>query len=129
MSQKLNKTKTRHWYSSIPYAYGWYIACYIVHIYRLSGSIGAYHCIGMVKKSSFWFVDRGFRPQYTLLKILDLTVGALLTFLYEKTKREATLKALYYYSILLQSGAFLIFSSVRYISHIELCLSIEPLVQ
>ena len=62
--QRINKIQANSWYSSTPYAYGWYIARYTVHIYRLSGSNRAYHGVDVVKKLSFWFVDRAFRLEY-----------------------------------------------------------------
>ena len=41
--QRINKIQAIRWHNSTPYVYGWYIACYMVHIYCLSGSNRAYH--------------------------------------------------------------------------------------
>ena len=78
-SWKINtiQVQASNWYSSTPHVYGCYNAPYTVHIYPVSGSIGAYYCIIMVKKLRFWFVDPGLRPQYQL-KYRSTIIGDLL---------------------------------------------------
>ena len=52
-SWQINGIQVHSWYSSWLYAYRWDADWYMVHVYRSSGSIGAYHCIGMVRKIEF----------------------------------------------------------------------------